>query len=261
MAHPQLDSAFRRWLHGMSGPTRTDLPDGQLLERFLQRRDEAAFEMLVHRHGALVLGVCRNVLRDAHDADDAFQATFLVLACRAASIRCTESVASFLYGTAYRIAQRLRGQKARHHTRERQAASQRPELSLPDSDDREAQALLHEELSRLPREHRDVLILCYLQSKGASGAIIEGTSALEWIDPLASVMVATDPGRQWKALALGSIGNCSIVLRNVLPRPPGSLAAPPELTATDPIICNLLCDDDAGTRRYERRLRELCGAA
>ena len=165
MVRLQLDSAFRRWLHGMSGPTRTDLPDGQLLERFLQRRDEAAFAMIVHRHGALVRDVCRNVLRDAHDADDAFQATFLVLACRAASIRRTESVASFLYGTAYRIAQRLRGQKARHHALQRQAASQRPELSLPDSDDREAQALLHEELSRLPRKYRDVLILCYLQSK------------------------------------------------------------------------------------------------
>jgi RNA polymerase sigma factor (sigma-70 family) len=149
----------------MREPGRADLSDGQLLERFLQQREEAAFEGLVSRHGSLVLGVCRSLLRDPHDADDAFQATFLVLACRAASIRRTESVASFLYGTACRIARRLRCQKARRQTLHHRAATRRPEAAPPDADERETHALLHEELSRLPRKYREVLVACYLQSK------------------------------------------------------------------------------------------------
>lgn len=165
MTHRPFGTALRRWLHGMSEPTAADLADGPLLERFVRQRDEAAFETLVQRHGPLVLGVCRNVLRDRHDAEDAFQATFLVLACRAAAIRRTESVASFLYGTACRIARRLRAQNARRHALHRQAATRLPDVSSPDSGDPDACAVLHEELNRLPRKYRDVLVLCYPQSK------------------------------------------------------------------------------------------------
>jgi RNA polymerase sigma factor (sigma-70 family) len=165
MTDPHFSTAFRRWLHDMSSQALAGLPDGQLLERFARQRDEAAFETLLQRHGALVLGVCRRLLGDVHDADDAFQATFLVLACRAAAIRRRESLASFLYGTACRVARRLRGQKARLQALHRQAARQRPEAFTPSTDDRETHALLHEELERLPRKYRDVLILCYLQGK------------------------------------------------------------------------------------------------
>jgi RNA polymerase sigma factor (sigma-70 family) len=165
MTNSHFSTAVRRWLHGVSGQAMASLSDGQLLERFIRQRDEAAFATLLQRHGPLVLGVCRRLLGDVHDADDAFQATFLVLACRAAAIRRGESLASFLYGTAFRVARRLRGQKVRRQALHQQAARQRPEAATPLADDRETHALLHEELERLPRKHRDVLILCYLQGK------------------------------------------------------------------------------------------------
>ena len=93
-----------------------DLTDGQLLERFVAGGDESAeagFAALVERHGPMVLRVCRQILGDAHDAEDAFQATFLVLARRAGSVRKRESVASWLYGIAHRVARRSQADAAR----------------------------------------------------------------------------------------------------------------------------------------------------
>src|SRR5438874_2844473 len=90
-----------------------DWTDAHLLQRFLARRDEAAFAALVERHGPLVLGVCRRVLGHAQDAEDAFQATFLVLVRRAGAITRRESVGSFLYGVASRIALKARSQRGR----------------------------------------------------------------------------------------------------------------------------------------------------
>jgi RNA polymerase sigma factor (sigma-70 family) len=159
-----INAVFRHWLHSLGGQTMADLPDSQLLQRFIHERDESAFALLMQRHGPLVLGVCRRLLHDLHDIEDAFQATFLVLACRAASVRRRDSLASFLYGTAYRIARRLRSQKAQRQAVECWAATERHEatLAVPES---ETYALLHEELNHLPRKYREVLVLCYLQSK------------------------------------------------------------------------------------------------
>jgi hypothetical protein len=124
MARAQFASAFEFISQFLRrGP---DATDGQLVEAFLSRRDEAAFTGLVQRHGPMVLGVCRQVLRDHAAADDAFQATFLVLARKAGSIRRGQAVSSWLYQVAHRVALRARAQEEHRHQRERETAMMRP---------------------------------------------------------------------------------------------------------------------------------------
>lgn len=98
----------------------------------------------------------------------------------------------------------------------------------------------------------------FLCDQGAEHILIEGTTALEWIKPTASVMVAANPGRKWKKVALDHLASCDIVLRNVLPTPCGDIAAPSALAAAKPIDCDLSNVDDAGTLQFQRRLTQLC---
>src|SRR6201997_5853788 len=100
----------------------TGLTDGQLLEDYISRRDEAALAALVHRHGPMVWGVCHRVLRDYHDAEDAFQATFLVFVRKAASVASPELLANWLYGVAHQTALNARATTAKRGARERQVA-------------------------------------------------------------------------------------------------------------------------------------------
>jgi RNA polymerase sigma factor (sigma-70 family) len=137
--------------------------DGQLLEGFTRRREEAAFAALVDRHGPMVLGICRRVLHQAHDAEDAFQATFLALARKAGSISRGESVGGWLYRVAYRLAARLKVRA------DRRSAEELPALAGPGGEPplqvawRELCAVLDEELGRLPAKFRTPLVLCYLR--------------------------------------------------------------------------------------------------
>jgi RNA polymerase sigma factor (sigma-70 family) len=140
--------------------------DEQLLERFLARRDEAAeeaFAELVRRHGPMVLGACRRILRDAHEAEDAFQATFLVLARKAAAVVRREKVASWLYCVAVRTANEARVRAARRRAREERVSTpihvEPPNDGFPD----ELRQILDEELARLPSRHRGPLVLCELE--------------------------------------------------------------------------------------------------
>ena len=139
------------------------LTDGQLLARFVATRDEPAFAALVRRHGPMVLGVCRRLLPRGPDAEDAFQATFLVLFRRARALDRGGSVANWLYTVAYHVALRARADAARRRQCER-AVPRRDEAPAADvwSDLR---PVLDEELTRLPDKYRAPVVLCYLEGK------------------------------------------------------------------------------------------------
>jgi RNA polymerase sigma factor (sigma-70 family) len=139
--------------------------DRELLDRFVEAHDEAAFTVLVERHGPVVLGLCRRVLRHTQDADDACQATFLVLARKAATLRKRISLASWLHGVAYRTSVNLRRAQARRLRREQRAEPKRNHHIDEDVSWRELHAILDEELERLPERYRAPLILCYLDGK------------------------------------------------------------------------------------------------
>lgn len=141
------------------------LTDGQLLEDYVSCRDEAAIEALVRRHGPMVWGVCRRVLGNLHDAEDAFQATFLVLVRRAASISSRELLANWLYGVAHQTALKARATAAKRKWRETQVTTM-PEPAVVQPDQwHYLQPLLDEELSRLPEKYRGVIVLCDLEGK------------------------------------------------------------------------------------------------
>ncbi len=165
MANRSLGSVVGHLRQVLGAPMADDQTDGQLLERFLARHDEAAFAALVRRHGPLVLGLCRRLLGNAHDAEDAFQATFLVLIRKARTLDRRGSVAGWLYGVAYRVAVRARAQAGRRRSRERQAPPMRTTETAPDPAGPEPRQALDEELSRLPEKYRAPLVLCYLEGK------------------------------------------------------------------------------------------------
>lgn len=140
------------------------LAEEQLLERFINRRDGDAFAALVARHGPLVLGVCRRILRDEHAVEDAFQATFLILARKAGSIRDRELLGNWLYGVALRVATRARADAARRRDRERPGDVEEALDRAPSPVDRlDLRPVLDEELARLPERYRAAIVLCHLE--------------------------------------------------------------------------------------------------
>ena len=141
------------------------MSDPQLLDRIVSRRDEAAeaaFEELVIRHGPMVLRVCRTVLNDAHDAEDAFQAVFLVLANRAGSIRRSGSLASWLFGVAHRVATRGKRSASRRRALHHRVAERSAESYLPPENDLDCE-IVHDEIQGLPERLRTPVVLCYLE--------------------------------------------------------------------------------------------------
>jgi RNA polymerase sigma factor (sigma-70 family) len=146
------------------------LSDGQLLERFLSDRDEAAFEALVRRHGPMVLGVCRRVLGNSHDADDAFQASFLALARKAGTLSSRELVGHWLFAVAYRTAMCARRTASRRRAMEKHLEQLPERPVIPPESLMDLRAVLDREVSRLPAVYRIPVVLCELEGKSRQEA-------------------------------------------------------------------------------------------
>ncbi|HEV3167774.1 MAG TPA: RNA polymerase sigma factor [Isosphaeraceae bacterium] len=163
--------------------TVTAMTDGQLLERFIAKRDEAAFMGIMARHGPMVAGVCRRVLRETHDVEDAFQATFLILACKAKSIREPRFLGTWLYGVAQRVATRARVTTNQRRSQERTAlecVGAGPDVA-DIAERNELYAALDREIDRLPHKYRAAVVLCYLEGNTHE----EAAGRLKW--PLGTV--------------------------------------------------------------------------
>src|SRR5437660_5868184 len=151
----QLNAVLRQLHAAAFAPGAGGVADAHLLERYLADRDEVAFEGLLRRHGPMVLGVCRRVLGNAADADDAFQATFLVLVRKAASVRPRGLVGNWLYGVAYRTSLKAKALNDRRCLKEREAAARPRATSNPPGD---LLQVLDAELSRLPDKYRAPIV-------------------------------------------------------------------------------------------------------
>lgn len=176
------------------------LPDGELLRCFLLARDEAAFKTLLRRHGPMVLRVCRELLHHEEDIEDAFQATFIVLSSRAASVRKHESLVSWLYGVAHHVATNARRSAARRRAREALTGAKPVDDPLSALTAREAQEILHHELARLPEKYRAPLVLCCLEGRTRD----EAARQLGW--PLGRLKNRLEEARKRLRLRLAARG-------------------------------------------------------
>ncbi len=184
MVRSDINSVLQ-YIHGMAAESEklSALPDRELLQRFVGFHEEAAFAVLMQRHGPMVLGVCRRVLRQIQDAEDAFQATFLLLARGASAIRNPDSVGGWLHGVALRAASKLRSKTVRQPPAEATrpegrsvAAGQAACDPIEEATWKELRVVLDEELDRLPPELRVPLVLCYLEGRTQD----EGARQLGW---------------------------------------------------------------------------------
>lgn len=165
MAHPPIERVLSH-IHRLASRRGEDLvTDGTLLRRFAEDHDESAFAQLVERHADLVWGVCQRVLGASADAEDAFQATLLVLARKAAAIAKRDSLRSWLHGVAFRVARNVRRAVAVRSQRERRATSRESAEGTEELSWREVRQVLDEELLCLPEKYRLPLLLCYLEGK------------------------------------------------------------------------------------------------
>jgi RNA polymerase sigma factor (sigma-70 family) len=163
-----------RHIHNLIESTSTSGPtDTQLLHRYVTQRDESAFAALLRRHGRLVWNVCRRFLHHEQDAEDVFQATFLVLARRAECIHKAEAIASWLYGVAYKIAMKAKRRARKRQDDECQSPPRVQSQATNDLALRELQVVLDEELQRLPAKYRDPFVLCCLEGRTRTDACAE----------------------------------------------------------------------------------------
>lgn len=218
-----------------------DMTDPQLLEAFCRNRDEAAFATLVRQHGPMVFGVCRRMLGNLTDAEDAFQATFLVLVRKAASIRRRTLLANWLYGVACRTAMKSRTTTAKRKAKEQQAA--RPE-AIEAEVGSDLLAVLDEELERLPERYRKAIVLCDLEGKTRK----EAARQLTW--PEGTVATCLTRGRALLAgrLAKRGVTLSGTALAAVLAPEAASASVPAALlSSTTQAACSLISGQTVGT--------------
>jgi RNA polymerase sigma factor (sigma-70 family) len=226
MAVGQLSDFLRRLRGASLNRGAPGATDDSLLESFLDQRDGDAFEALVRRHGPMVLGVCRRILGHAHDAEDAFQATFLVLVQKAASVQPRSLVGNWLYGVACRTALDARRAAAKRRAKE---ANVLPRTQPPGDDRADLRAVLDEELQRLPPECRAVLVLSDLEGKTRK----EVAMHLGWPEGTVASRLARARARLGKRLARYGLVVSGAPVGTLLPGGAGSASVPtPLVTST-----------------------------
>jgi RNA polymerase sigma factor (sigma-70 family) len=206
-----------------------DCTDGQLLEAFLTRKDEGAVAVLVRRHAGMVWGVCRRILRNHHDAEDAFQATFLVFARKAASVVPRDMIGNWLHGVAYQTALKARANAAKLKTREKQLIDVpgRPATEA-DSSWQDTERLLDQELNQLPKNYRAVVVLCDLEGKTRK----EASKHLGWPEGTVAGRLARARAILAKQLTKRGVVLSSVSVAALLATNLASACAPPSVLAT-----------------------------
>jgi RNA polymerase sigma factor (sigma-70 family) len=217
--------AVIRHLRAVLRPDGAGRTDGQLLTSFIDHNDAAAFEALVRRHGPMVFGVCRRVARDHHDAEDAFQASFLVLARRATAVRPRDRVAGWLHGVALRTARKARAMAAKRRRRERPVAEVPEPQAAPPDPGRELRPLIDRELSGLPENDRLAVLLCDLEGLTIKAAALR----LGWPQGTLAGRLARGRRRLARRLARRGVGP-SAALAALAPPGAASAGVPAALT-------------------------------
>jgi len=227
MNEDNITAAIRRLTRKMAAETIEHRADRQLVEDFLAERNEAVFEVLVHRHGPMVYRVCWRVLQQAEDAEDAFQATFLVLARNLAAVRDRNSLASWLHGVARRVA--LKAQTLGATRRRHEARAPVPSAAPPDDLTwKELRAALDAELARLPEKWRLPLVLCYLEGRTQDEAAAElGYSGNTLRRRLEAARAAL--GRRLRSRGFGSSALAAVLVSDCVS---GGVASPAAASAT-----------------------------
>ena len=242
MAREQIGNLIDHLRRAVLAGGEADLTDGQLLECFVSGRDGAALAALVRRHGPMVWGVCCRLLHNHHDVEDAFQATFLVLVRKAASILPREMVGNWLYGVARQTALKARMTTAKRQAREKQVpAMPEPEVLTEPDPWPDLERLLDQELSRLPDKYRAAIVLCDLEGKSRKDVarqlkIPEGTLSSRLTT--ARAMLAKRLARHGLAVSAGT-------LAAVLSEKAGSACVPTSVLSSSIEVATLLAAGQA----------------
>lgn len=209
-------------------PALQKLKDEELLARFFQTNDEGAFSVLVSRYGSLVYGVCKRVLGNATDADDAFQATFLVLVKKGANLQQPGRLANWLYGVAIRTARNVKSKRAQRSRVEREAGAMPAKSELSDMNYEQLWGVLDQEISQLPPKYALPLVLCYLEGKTNA----EAASQLGWPEGSMSRRLSRAKDLLRSRMAKRGMAMTAVLLAAAVFSRPASACAPAKLVSS-----------------------------